>query len=78
MAALSTTALGLSYIGVSQMFIQEVYNGVVSIMAADKLKPLSLQGAFTTGNIVQKMQAANEATCAREVPICLEQKPYRF
>lgn len=57
------TALGLSYLGVAQI-VQEIYNGVVSIAAADKLKSLSLEGAFTSGNIAEKMQAAEKASCA--------------
>lgn len=53
------TALGLSYIGIVQV-AQEVYNGVVSIAAVDKLKNLRLSGAFATGNILDSMQAAEK------------------
>jgi RHS repeat-associated protein len=54
------TALGLSYIGITQI-VQEIYNGVVQIAAAEKLKALSLEGAFTKGNITEKIAAANKA-----------------
>jgi uncharacterized protein RhaS with RHS repeats len=60
------TALGLSYVGVVSI-AQEVYNGVVGVAAADRLKNLKLAGAFTSGNILESMQAAEKGANAAKL-----------
>lgn len=56
-------ALALSYISLVQIS-QDVYNGVVEAAAKEKLKNLNLSGAFTEGDIVRKMEAAEKAASA--------------
>lgn len=56
-------ALGLSYLSFVQIS-QDVYNGVVESAAKEKLKNLRLAGAFTDGDIVKKMEAAERAAGA--------------
>jgi hypothetical protein len=56
-------ALKLSYLSAVQIS-QEVYTGIVDAAAKEKLKSLNLAGAFTKGDIVKKMKAAEKAAGA--------------
>ena len=53
-------ALGLSYFGVVQI-AQNAYVNTVEVVSKQSLKNLTLVGAFTDGDIVNKMNAAQKA-----------------